>query len=179
MRIAALAMLIVLAIWGTLRALAEGRRSDRGWLPEELQGARLAYSESTFRSGEPIPMVVRIDRAYEGQGGELVLVEFKRRRVARPRPSDVVQLSVQRYVLQRAGRRVSRRAYVAVLLPGNDTPMAVLPVTLERADAVERRIKRLVAVLEERARPEGAAHLGICETCGHQGVCPDRRCQDS
>lgn len=147
------------------------RRSDLDWLPAELRDAELVWSEKAFRCDEPVPIAVRIDRAYRLPKGALVLIEFKRRTQLRVRLSDVVQLSVQRYVLQHAGHVVSRRAYVVVILP-HGTHSRAVPVELEGAQQVERRAARLVNLRARRVSPSGPMHSALCGSCGHRAACP-------
>jgi len=145
-------------------------RSDLDWLPTELHDAKLLWSEKVFRCHEPLNMAARIDRAYRAPDGGLFLIEFKRRVQRRVRFSDVVELSVQRYVLQQAGHVVSPRAYVVVVLPEGTRTRAV-PVELEDAQQVERRAGRLVALREARTTPNGPVHPAACASCGHRSVC--------
>jgi CRISPR/Cas system-associated exonuclease Cas4 (RecB family) len=147
------------------------RRSDLDWLPTELYDAKLVWSERAFRCDVPVGMAVRIDRAYRALEGELVLVEFKRRAECRVHTSDVVELSVQRYVLLKAGHVVNRIAYVVVVLPDGRRCRA-LQVELEEAQQVQDRGARLVALREGRVSPSGPPHPAICSGCGHQDVCP-------
>lgn len=171
-------LLVVLAVaaammFWLLRAVRGGASRHSGglaWLPSELRDARLVWSEKSFYSQGPVPLSVRIDRAYKLTGGDLVLVEFKRRAQRRVFMSDVVELSAQRYVLQRAGHFVSRRAYVVVVLPSG-TCCPSVPVTLEEAPQLEHRVACLVSLLENRTLPMGPSLPGVCAECGHRGVC--------
>ncbi|WP_140636953.1 PD-(D/E)XK nuclease family protein [Methylibium rhizosphaerae] len=171
----ALALFTVAVLWAVRVGARRfrGRRVDHEWLPANLHTAKLLWSEKLFRCGQPVPLVVRIDRAYQGCDGELTLIEFKRRAVCRVHLSDVVELSAQRYVLQTAGHRVSGRAYVVVVLSGGGCPRAI-PVELEDPQRIEQRVARLLALREQRIRPNGAVHFAVCRGCGHQEVCPNK-----
>jgi CRISPR-associated exonuclease Cas4 len=95
------AIAAVAALW-VMRGRRGGlRRTDLEWLPAELCDGELVWSEQTFRSDEPVPMIARIDRAYRTAEHGLTLVESKWRGVRRAFASDVVELSAQRYVMQR------------------------------------------------------------------------------
>src|SRR3954469_7617510 len=96
--LAALAAIVAVAWWVVRRSADSPER-----LPGELLGARLRWSEQEFRCLDPVPMVARMDRAYQAAGKELTLIEFKRRSQVRAYPSDMVELSSQRYVLERNG----------------------------------------------------------------------------
>jgi hypothetical protein len=123
-----------------------------------------------FQADGPVPISARIDRAYRLPGGGLVLVEFKRRAQRRTFPSDVVELSAQRYVLTHAGHMVSRRGYVVIVPPDGERASA-FPVDLEDAAQVEIRAVRLVALLELSRAPRGAHHSALCSSCGHRSGC--------
>lgn len=167
--------LFTVALWALRAATCRflGHRADREWLPADMHTAKLLWSEKLFRCRRPVPIVVRIDRAYRGRDGELTLIEFKRRAACRVHLSDVVELSVQRYVLQRAGHRVSGRAHV-VVVPSGGGCIRGLAVELEDAQRVEQRVARLLALREQRIRPNGAVHVAVCRGCGHQEVCPKK-----
>jgi hypothetical protein len=115
-------------------------------------------------------MTVRIDRAYRSRDQKLTLVEFKLRSAVRTQLSDVVELSVQRYVMNKAGHQVRRRAYVVVLLADGRCSRA-LPVELEDGQEVERRAARLLALRQRRVLPAGTTHPAVCRSCGHRDVC--------
>lgn len=170
-------MLVVVLAAVVVCMLAVGRLvrlrrlgSDQDWFPPELRGAELLWSEKAFRSDGPVRIAVRIDRAYRLAGGVIALVEFKRRAQRRVYLSDVVELSTQRYTLQQAGHIVSAQAYVVVTLPHGVRTRA-LPVALEDAQTVERRVLRLVALTKQRVSPDGPASPAICNGCGHRKAC--------
>lgn len=156
--------------WRTHRS----QLADREWLPLGLVGAKLVWSEKAFLCESPVPMAARIDRAYRTDDRQLTLVEFKRRAVFRAYQSDVVELSVQRYVMQKAGHSVSRLAYV-VVVSSHDGRVGALPVQLELARSVERRAARLVALLDGELNPHRAAHAALCSRCGHADRCPSKQ----
>jgi CRISPR-associated exonuclease Cas4 len=169
----ALAVVAGAALWSLRRAAysASRHRGDSEWLPDELRDADLLWSEKAFRCLGPVPMAVRIDRAYRARNEQLTLIEFKRRAVRRTYLCDVVELSVQRYVLQEAGHAVDRRAYVVVVTPDGGRARA-LPVELEEAQQVERRAARFVALVKGNTPPNGPMHPALCRGCGHQDICP-------
>ena len=165
-----LAVAALCLLW--FRSVSRRRQvGDHDWLPTELRGAELRWSEKVFRAEGPVPISARIDRAYRSSGGGLVLVEFKRRAQRRVHLSDVVELSAQRYAIQRAGQVVNRRAYVVVILP-DGTRTSALPVDLEDEAQVELRATTLVALIALRRAPRGARHGALCASCGHRGGCP-------
>lgn len=161
------------AAWLLCKALRSPSRNrgDLDWLPTELHDAKLVWSEKTFRSDEPLRVAVRIDRAYREPDGELFLIEFKRRAQRRIQLDDVVELSVQRYVLRLAGHAVNRRAYVVIILP-DGTRSRAMSVDLENTQQVERRAARVMGLLEQRLSPSGPMHPAVCTSCGHRNACP-------
>lgn len=163
-------------VWLMGGALTSRRRRQGGheWLPVRLAERELVWSEKTFRCEAPIPMVARIDRAYLSDSRQLTLVDFKRRAAARTYQSDVVELSVQRYVMQKAGHPVSRHAYLVVVPSGGGRSRA-LPVELEDARTIERRIARWSALMAEDVPPERTANLTLCRRCGHVDRCTGKR----
>jgi len=119
-------MLLVVAgliTWKIARKL-RARASERLWLPRELQHAQLAFAEKSFRMWQPIRLIARADRGYRLKG-ELHLTEFKTRAHAVPYSSDVIELSAQRLVIEKAtGEWVSEIGYVlAQELSGKHRPV--------------------------------------------------------
>jgi hypothetical protein len=165
--LAAAALCMLWLHWAPLKRAT----SDREWLPKELHGAELVWSEKSFGADRPVALSARIDRAYRLPGGELVLVEFKRRDQRRVHLPDVVELSAQRYALQHAGHFVSQRAYVVVILPDGTRTLAI-PAELQDAAEVELRTTRLQALIELRLAPRGAGRASVCMSCGHRAACP-------
>lgn len=150
------------------------RRRERSWLPPALTGARLRFSEKTFLAARPRAMVARVDRVYETERGDFVLVDFKRRRTTRALPADVVELSAQRVALQASGHRcVSMTAFVAVVDPITHRVTPV-EVRLEAEREIYVRQVRYVALLEGQLSPRGATSPAVCRGCGHRRVCPQR-----
>ena len=87
------------------------------WFPEELRYASLAYAEQTFSLDHPIKLIARVDRAYRYKG-KLTLMEYKIRRVERVFMSDVIELSVQKMILELAsGAKVNEYGFVVVERP--------------------------------------------------------------
>jgi CRISPR/Cas system-associated exonuclease Cas4 (RecB family) len=166
---------VVAGLTGLLWLLASRRRrfatGDAVWLPRELRGARLAYSEREFTTESPVPLGARIDRAYALPDGTLVLIEFKRRERPRVYRADVVQLSVQRVVLERAtGARVAAHAYVGFVSAGADRVRA-RRVELESELEVATRHHRAAVVLARSSPPARTPDLDFCRTCGFVARC--------
>jgi CRISPR-associated exonuclease Cas4 len=169
--VVAIAVMAMLYLAGKRLSQPVAPRDDLDWLPAVLHDAELVWSEKSFRSEGPMPIAVRIDRAYRSPREGLVLIEFKHREKRRAYLSDVVELSAQRYVLQLAGHVVSRRGFVVVILPDGRRGQA-LAVDLHDERQVLQGVSRLVELMERRAPPRGATHPACCESCGHWEACP-------
>lgn len=166
-----LALLLFVAcaiLYGRIRC--QGASYEEPWLPRALRGSELAYSERKFSSPKH-GLVARLDRAYRGNGA-LHLVELKTRDYVAALASDVIELSVQRLVLQEAtGEPVSLQAFVAIKKGGVGLPQPV-PVTLFEEAQVMRMRERLLEVREGRSRPASPARRPrACDKCGHFAAC--------
>ena len=167
--------LLVLVILIACAALyARSRQPRQGcqepWLPPALRGSELAYSERMFTSARH-GLVARLDRAYR-VNGVLHLVELKTRARCEASPSDVIELSVQRIVVQEAtGEAVSLRAFVAIQ-PIGAKHLVSVPVVLLDEEMVMRLRTRLSEVRDGRGRPPSpACSTRACANCGHVVVC--------
>lgn len=160
--------------WRRMRAQAI-RNADASWLPPELKRATLQYTERQFFTKAPFPLVARIDRGYLAASNEIVLVDFKRRKIKRAFLSDVVEISAQRLAMQGAGiRNVAMHAYVVVIDPETSRKTPVL-VNLEDESSIVRRRDRLNILRTGNVEPMRTPHQRICAACGHQDYCPATR----
>nr|WP_297383529.1 PD-(D/E)XK nuclease family protein [uncultured Roseateles sp.] len=168
----AAATLVVVGLLWLLRA-ARTNSKDGAVRPFELLDADLIYSERRFEISAPVWLSVRLDRAYLLRSGLAVLMELKTRRRSRVFVSDVVQLSAQALVLERAtGHVVARQAYVLVQMPdGRREPHRV---QLLPEEAVIGLVRRREAILAGQLEPRSAASPTLCKACAYRGVCPDR-----
>ena len=146
------------------------RASERHWLPQELQHARLAFAEKTFRTWRPIRLIARADRGYR-LNGELHLAEFKTRTHAVAYSSDVIELSAQRLVIEKStGERVSEIGYVlAQDLLGNRR--SVHKVRLLPGGDVMALARRREAILKGRIVPRYTSSQGLCSRCAYRAEC--------
>ena len=151
------------------------RASERHWLPKELQHAQLVFAEKTFRTWQPIGLIARADRGYRLKG-ELHLAEFKTRTHAVAYSSDVIELSVQRLVIEKStGERVSEIGYVlAQDLSGKRR--SVHKVRLLPGADVIALARRREAILKGRIVPRYTSSQGLCGHCAYRAECkPDLR----
>jgi len=173
---ALLALALTLAVVVPLlrRSATLADRVKSGTRPPDLMDAELIYVERRFDVTEPVRLSARLDRAYRMRSGELVLVELKTRRVSRPFPSDVIQLSAQKLALERqTGQIVAHHGYVVAQTPdGAQEPHRVQLMTAEAVIAIA---KRREAILAGAVNPRPAASVKICRTCAYRMICPDRR----
>lgn len=163
-----LALIVFAALY--LQIKSRGASYEEPWLPREIRGAELAYSEKRFESKRH-GLVARLDRAYRG-GGVLHLVELKTRDYYAAHASDAIELSVQRIVLEEeTGEHVSPVAYVAVQKGGQGTPRPIRVDLFEEQEIMAMR-RRLLEVRSGRGRtPAPAARPKACEKCGQRATC--------
>lgn len=168
--ILALALVMAWACWRAARAID----AARGMLPVELLEADLLFSEKRFGISEPVRLSARLDRAYRLSSGQVVLLELKTRRASRVYLSDVVQLSVQRIVVEHEAR-VQVAPYGYVLTQSPEGVRRTRRVKLMTPVAVFALIDRREGILAGRLEPRAAASRGVCTNCVYRAVCPDRR----
>lgn len=160
---------VVVTAIGALAALLWGmyRRAGPGevWLPPELRGARLVYTERLFRTGGPTSISARVDRVYCSAAGALVLVELKTRVANRTYLSDVIELSAQRLaVMAETGSAVSNYAFVLTEWPdGRKTGChrVMLIPHIDLLALATRRQDLLAGVVE----PRPTCSPGMCRKC--------------
>lgn len=162
----------VMAAWAAARIVRRRSVKVDQWMPDALKAHTLAYSEQTFRSGDDRPVMARVDRAYRGHNGLIVLVELKTRQVDRVHPSDIIELSAQRVALAgETGEPVARIAWVVVESAGRRT---VHRVTLLSPRAVWNLAARRDALLAGAESPNYPATTGVCATCAYRSRCRPR-----
>lgn len=145
------------------------RKWADAWLPEELKGQSLAYTERTFTSGGDRPVVARVDRAYCGPGGVISLVELKTRSACRTYPSDIIELSAQRVAL--TGQTGEQVACVAWVVVQSAAGRRVHRVRLMSARAVRDLASRRDALLAGSAQPTFPATSRPCASCAFRDRC--------
>lgn len=169
---AGLVLLAGLVVVATLYARSRGRAagSAEPWLPGELRGAELAFSERRFVSRRH-GLVARLDRAYR-VGGQLHLMVLRTRGEYEARVSDVIELSVHRLAVQeQTAQSVSPVAYVAVQKDGQGAPRPIRVQLYGEAEVLALR-RRLLEVRAGRGRvPEPAGNVNACRRCGHRETC--------
>lgn len=140
--------------------------------PPALRTATLAYMEEQFRIRAPIPLVARVDRAYRGSDGELVLVELKTRWNDRVYATDVIQLSVQRVALEGQTRqRVAATGFVTVQLPKGTGAPRSHRVELMDAKKVIALHRRREDIISGRITPRYADSRSACAGCAFRTRC--------
>ena len=146
----------VMAAWAAPR-LVRRRSVNVQWMPEALKDHTLAYSERTFRSGDGRSVVARVDRAYRGRNGLIVLVELKTRRADRVHLSDIIELSAQRVALAgETGETVAGIGWVVVeLVPRRTAHRVTLMSPQEVSDLASRRDALLAGTDRQSTRLRG------------------------
>ncbi|MCX7902435.1 MAG: PD-(D/E)XK nuclease family protein [Burkholderiaceae bacterium] len=173
--------LLLLAALVAAGLLAAARRQRgalterlRDALPQELQAARLFINEPRFpiRRHRPYPVAARPDRVYRLPDGSLALLEIKTRAAHAVHPSDIAQLSVQRYAMlgTRRLRNVLPTGYIATVSTVNAS------VRVHRVDLLSEQqtislIARYDAVAGGREAPRWPEDLARCRGCPHRQRC--------
>ena len=146
------------------------RVSEEKWRPQELQHARLAFAERTFKTWRPIRLIARADRGYR-LNGELHLAEFKTRARGAAYSSDVIELSAQRLAIETSTHEpVSNIGYVLVQ-DSFDKRRSVHKVRLLPAADVIALAKRREAILKGRVAPKYTSSQGLCHDCAYRAEC--------
>ena len=168
-----LAIVVLIIGWKMARAWL-ARASEKKWWPQELQHARLAFAERTFKTWLPIRLIARVDRGYR-LNGKVHLVEFKTRVRAVAYPSDVIELSAQRLAIEKStGERVSEIGYVLVQDSLSKRRSVHKLRLLPRAD-VTAVAKRREAILKGRVAPRFSSSQGLCRHCTYRAECKAER----
>lgn len=159
----------VTAAWASARIVRRRFVKADTWMPEALKDHTLAYSERTFRSGDAWQVVARVDRAYRGQGGLIVLVELKTRQADRVHPSDIIELSAQRVALEgETGESVAPVAWVVVESAAGRSANSV---RLLSPHVVWDLASRREALLAGTESPHYPATSRVCASCIYRARC--------
>jgi CRISPR-associated exonuclease Cas4 len=159
----------VTAAWAWGRIVRRLSVKADEWMPGALRDHALAYSERTFRSDDGRRVVARVDRAYRGRSGLIVLVELKTRQADRVHVSDIIELSAQRVALAgETGEPVARVAWVVVESPSGRRAHRV---RLMSPRTVRELASRRVALLEGNESPRYPATSRACATCTYRSRC--------
>lgn len=146
------------------------RASERHWLPQELHDAELALAEKMFWMWRPVALIARVDRGYRLDAA-MRLAEFKTRKRAVVYPSDVIELSVQRLVVENGtAERVSDVGYVVAHDPLSKRKAVLTVQLLPRADVIALA-RRREAILSGRLVPRYARSRTLCSDCAYRLEC--------
>lgn len=140
--------------------------------PPALADARLLYMEKQFRIRGPVPLVARVDRAYRDVDGAVVLVELKTRWRNRPYLTDVIQLSVQRMVIEgQTGQQVATHGFVTIQRPRGPAFPRSHRVDLMDAPEILALYRRREEIIGERTSPRYASSRSACKGCAFRSLC--------
>ncbi len=140
-------------------------------VPPELRGAQLAYAERLFRSSGFLPITARVDRAYRGAAGLLVLIELKTRGTDQVYLSDVIELSAQRVALMaETGEVVADYAFVLTEAP-DSRPMSYHRVVLIGEAAIEQLVTKRHELIRGNSKPTRIPNHTICQECAFRRRC--------
>lgn len=155
-------LLLLCLVRGVKRHALYRTRPD--WFPDELRYASLAYAEQTFTLDAPIKLIARVDRAYRDKG-KLTLMEYKIRRVERVFMSDVIELSVQKMILELAnGAKVNCYGFVVVERPDIPGRRAMKVFLLNHKQITAFYLRRM-ALLGQTISADHAESISQCRRC--------------
>lgn len=167
-------LILVLLVGGLyVLLMARATRSilrEQDWLPVELMGGELLFSERLFLGPGPFPIVARVDRAYL-LNGQLHLVELKRRMSSMVFRTDVIELSAQRAAIQASTAFKVSRTGIVVIQNAATGRRIVRKVELIEVDQVERLLRRRQAILDGREHPRETDMAERCAACEYHGEC--------
>lgn len=162
-------VICVTAVWAAARIVRRLSLKVDEWMPEGLRDHTLAYSERTFRSGDDRQVVARVDRAYRGPTGLIVLVELKTRQADRVHLSDIIELSAQRVALEgETGESVAPAAWVVVESAAGRSAHSVRLLSPQVVWDLASRREALVAGTES---PHYPATSRVCASCIYRARC--------
>ena len=167
------AALICAGVLAVVLGLLRRRRPDSPWagVPLELRRIRPVYAEQLFRSSGTVSIAARVDRAYRGEAGTLVLVELKTRTRSRGYPSDVMELSAQRLALMgQTGEAVAEHAYVLTERPDGCRTGCHRVRLMAHADVIAL-VRRREDLLAAKIEPQPACSRGLCRKCVFVQLC--------
>lgn len=162
-----LAVFTVLA--HAIRRLQQRENAFR-WLPDDLVGSQLVYSEKTFAISHPIKLTVRVDRIYH-DGAAMALVELKTRCRDEVYASDIIELSAQRLAVQYGTRdRIHDFGFVLLQHPITGRRICHKVVLLSEAEVLGIANRREL-LLARALLPCDAAGSGRCHRCEYRKEC--------
>jgi len=167
---------VIAAFWVARDADADAQRAagslEQDWLPQELHGATLAYSEPRpMRIWRPVPVVAKVDRAYRHENGELTVVEFKTRLRHVVYPSDILELSQQRLVLERSGRGKVRGVGYVVTELRDSRDRKTHRVRVPDPDIAIEVAKRYIGIVDGTISAEKTKNTRFCTKCAYVRDC--------
>lgn len=172
---AAAAITVLVAVVAVVAARRRNGAAVAGELasrPAALAGAKLLYMEKQFRIRGPVPLVARVDRAYRDVDGALVPVELKTRWRNRPYLTDVIQLSVQRMVIEgQTGQRVATHGFVTIQRPRGPALPRSHRVELMGAPEVVALNRRREDIIGGATSPRYASSRSACKGCAFRSRC--------
>ena len=145
---------------------------ERAWLPRDLRLAELVLSEPRpIIARGPVPLIAKPDRAYRRPNGMVTIAELKSRRHHAVYDDDVIELSVQRTVLEANGYGPVDREGIVVTQLHESEERRVHRVRLMTTEETYALARRYVDIMAGRAAPTRVQHRSKCEQCGHFDRC--------
>ncbi len=154
------------ALWYAYGFVRDRQIRENKWLvaeraPKILRRSKLVMMEQDIDCASPIALKGRPDTVFETGRGELVILDTKTRKSHVYADSDILQMSVYRYILERGyGKKVSRYGYVRSVVGQYKPTVQYHKVHLLSWGAVEHLYREYKAIQEGRFQPD--CHCGKC-----------------
>lgn len=173
MTAALLVALVAVVAWLAVEIARRGnassaaRHREAEWLPTEMRRGHLLLAEPrAMRIDTPVKAAAKVDRAYRVDRG-VIPVELKTRRQHRVYDADIIELSVQRLVLEGNGvGNVPDTAYVLTAHPDNGS-RRLHTVRLIPRDHTAALVRRYQTIRGGREPGQKTDDPRRCMHCGH------------
>lgn len=154
-------------LWYAYGFIRDRRIKENRWLvaeraPKVLRRSKLVQVEQDIDCASPIALKGRPDTVFETRRGELVILDTKTRRSHAYTDCDILQMSVYRYILERAyGKKVSKYGYVRSVVGRYNPTVLYHKVHLLSWGAVEHLYREYKAIQNGELMPD--CHCGQCK----------------
>lgn len=132
-------------------------------MPKELRDSTLFMNELPVSTDTPVPFHGKVDQVFRTSTGMLILVDTKSRDSVKSYNSDVIQLSVYRFILARTyGSSVAMHAYVRILRGQFKPEVSYVRVQLLGDDAMVHLWREYNDIREGVFQPECTCGGVLC-----------------
>lgn len=162
-------------VWRPLFPSSDTRKYAKQWMPISLQEATIVTVEELTSHAVSIPgygnvtIAGRPDSIYQSPDGRHFPVEYKTRRQADVRESDIIQLSLQAWSLRRNGLPTADYGFV-VFETGKARTRISRRVRLRGDYDCQAWVERYIRLITTNAIAKRARD-GRCRSCAHARSC--------